>query len=250
MTMLTSDYIRDLVVGFTTNEWVGSEDNRRLHTVRHKALLDQLRTTLTGSQVGDDTVRRFNPGSKPAGRVEAMDLLLRIDRQSSGLACSYGLDSRLCMEDRLLSLSGVMSDEKFPDPLVKSWWAAARVLTRLDAPAYAPHVPCPNEECDTLGSLRVRVEERPEERVAVCTECHMVWAGTADFGMLARWVEWASEHMQGARHWVNDSEVHGYPRELGYLVECEECLPWRKATVSRVAERRERRAEERMRRAG
>jgi hypothetical protein len=166
--------------------------------------------------------------------LDVLAFLGRLDKQSAAMADEAGM-SALPVRARMLELAGHIGHK--PHPVVRSWWATARVLSSHDAPAFVPDVPCPIETCDQRGSLRVRVEEMPQDRVAVCVECRTVWAGAGEFGLLARWVEWAAEHLHGIRHWVNTTSAHGYDEGLGYVVECPECAPWRLGMADREARR-------------
>lgn len=240
---IAADHIRELTQGHTTSErvlapvmrpvpTVGEETKMnpwweawrlewRQHTVTHPALLDQLDVALqTNTAAGGDTVRPA-PGSRPAGRLHVLTFLARVEHQSADLAKDHDLPV-LPIRDRLVQLAGQLGDK--PHPMVKSWWVTARILTCHDSPPFTPNVPCPNEHCDRRGTLRVRVEEHPDDRVATCVECGMVWAGTADFGMLARWVEWAADHLDGPQHVIDGQQ-------------CAECLPWRDGMADREAAR-------------
>ena len=257
-TMTAADHIRELTHGFTTATygptWVPIPTTERgpyrrgsagwtalpgqsIHTVRNAALLDQLRRTVTGSKMTTDGTFHAAYGSKPAGRLDVLAFLHRIDRQSSDLATEHGIPAALPVDDRLSRLAGVLPLE--PHRVVRSWWATARVLTQHDGPPYSPDVPCPVETCERHGSLRVRVQDR----LAVCVECHTVWTDDttdreATFGRLAIWIKWAAEHLSGLRHFVPATdEVGGYPEELGYRIECEECRPERLAMAQRESRR-------------
>lgn len=192
MVLIPSDYVRQLVAGFWTHERPEGWDRR--YFVEHRALLDQLEDTLTGS-TKDGGDLRIVPGSRPAGRIDVLAFLERIQQQSLKLAEEMGLPP-LPLRTRLLRIAAELG--LTPDPVVRSWWVTARVLTSFDSPAYAPNVPCPNEQCERRGSLRVKVGDREDQRQAVCTECHWVWDGPY-FGVFAEWVRWASEHL-GSGH--------------------------------------------------
>lgn len=181
---MVPDYVADLLYPFTTSE--PYPDRPGTHTVRHPALLDQLNNTLTGSTTAGDPVRT-QPGTRPAGRMDVLAFLERLDKQSSELAAELGLE-RSTVRRRLSAISGKLG--LVEHQLVRSWWTTARVLTSFDSPAFAPDVPCP--DCGRRGALRVRVHEREDERAAVCVECHRVWDGP-HFGMLAMWIRHVSD---------------------------------------------------------
>lgn len=264
--LTAADHIRELTQGFTTAahapNWAPTpttnpgpyhQDTRngwvllpgtRIHTVRNPGLLDQLRQTVTGTTMTADGTYTAAYGSKPAGRLDVLAFLHRIDHQSRQLAIDLGFETpdrtrtpgtHLPLTERLHRIAGALPDK--PHPTVRSWWATARVLTQHDGPPFSPRVPCPIETCETHGGLRVRVEER----LAICVECHHVWADDnphheATFGRLAVWIRWASEHLSGLRHWVPATHDNsGYDQAFGYQIECPECAPERRAIATRRA---------------
>lgn len=190
LVLVPSDYIRQLVDGFWTRERPEGWD--RPYLAEHAALLDQLENTLTGSTTGNDTVRTA-VGSRPAGRVDVLSFLERIQGQSLRLAEEMGIDP-LPLRPRLRRIGAGLGLKE--NQQVRSWWVTARVLTSFDSPAFTPDVPCPNEDCERRGTLRVKVGDREDQRMAVCVECHAVWDGPF-FGPFALWVRWASEHLRG-----------------------------------------------------
>lgn len=242
---IAADHIRELVQGFTTTETVTQptlhpdgrwRPVRRHHVVTHPALLDQIETTATGKTTADDPVRGGRTGSKPAGRLDCLAYLHRLDHQSRTLAEKHHIDPDQPLRSRLLALSGIIGDR--PHHTVKAWWATARVLTQHDSPPFAPNVPCP--ECDMRGSLRVRFDPK----VATCVECHGVWDDDdARFGRLALWCEWAAEHLHGSRHLLDRARAdklgveHGYDEAFGYVVVCPDCEFERAAMAEREAAR-------------
>lgn len=251
--LLAADHLRALLEPFTTSvrepNWApvpvvmrppySRADRRgwvllpgdRAHTVTHPGLLDQLARTVTGSTTGDDSVRPA-PGSKPAARLDTLALLERIEKQSAAMAAEHGIPP-LPLRARLSRLSGVIGHTT--NQRVKAWATTARVLTQHDGPPFSPNVPCPQETCERWGTIRVRFDER----VAVCTECGHVWAEDehGSFQMLARWVEWADQHLHGPRHWTTDPDITGYDETLRYQVECTVCATERYERAVREAAR-------------
>jgi hypothetical protein len=199
LVLVPSDYIRQLVDGFWTRERPEGWD--RPFIAHHAALLDQLENTLTGSTTGNDTVRT-TAGSRPAGRVDVLAFLERIQSESLRLADELEVDT-LPLRPRLRRIAGKLGLQ--PEPVVRGWWVTARVLTSFDAPAFIPNVPCPNELCERRGTLRVKVAQRTEECMGVCVECHQVWDGPY-FGVFAQWIRWASDHL-GAGHTCSDCKL-------------------------------------------
>lgn len=226
------EYIDDLVRGFTTFEWVTQpikdddgkwRTKRRMHTVTHPSLLDQIEQTVTGSTT-EGQVFRSNYGPKPAGRLDCIAFLQRLDQQSRDLAKGIGIEPGQPVRERLLRLAGAIGDASHPT--VKSWWATARVLTQHDSAPFAPNEPCP--ECGYRGTLRVRFDPQ----VAICVQCYSMWDGER-FGQLAVWVEWASRHLAGPRHLVPATDYDTADARLGYLETCGECEQERQVLMAR-----------------
>lgn len=187
--LLPSDYVRHLCSGFTTMERPEGWDHP--YVKRHPALLDQLENTLTTSTTAGESVRASSPAGRPAGRIDVLAFLERINSESRDMAFDLGLGT-FPLRQRLRKLApevGITEASVF-----RAWWVSARILTSFDRPAFTPNVPCPNEACERRGSLRVKVEERRSDCIAMCVECHNIWDGSY-FGPLAMWIAWASEHL-------------------------------------------------------
>ncbi|WP_130012152.1 DUF7341 domain-containing protein [Serinicoccus sediminis] len=242
--LLAADHIRELTQHHTTTEkrprrvpvpttigprhhtaWTNDPSgNTELHVVTHPPLLAQLRDAITGSTALSDESAGTRFGSKPAGHLESLDLVARIDRQSTDLANEHGIDQP-DLTKRLLALSGFIGHH--PHRLVRSWWASARVITQHDAPPYRPHAPCP--ACDEPDTLRIRVDDE----LGHCTSCGETWDTTGQpdsrpLALLAQHIRWCTDHeVTRPRHWLTDAG--------GYPVECTECLEFREARATRRA---------------
>jgi hypothetical protein len=185
--LLPSDYVRQLVDGFWTRERI---PGFKPYVAQHASLLDQLENTLTGSTTGTDPVRGPS-GSRPAGRIDVLAFLERIQQQSVELATELKSASAAapCAASPYRRRARAHSRPASP------WMVGnGSGADQLRLPAFTPNVPCPNEKCERRGTLRVKVGDAPEQRMAVCTECHWVWDGPY-FGVFAEWVRWASEHL-------------------------------------------------------
>lgn len=243
--MLPADMIRELIHSYTTHEQgnylhpirvpipnVGNPSNgwTRIvipvngHHINHPPLLDQLEATVTGRTLADDPHGGGGPQSKPAGRIDVLAFLHRIDTSSTKLAEELGTPTRTPLRDRLSKIGAALGTDT--NTTVRGWWITARVLTQHDTPPYSPAVPCPNEDCEKLGTIRVRLDQR----IASCTDCHDVWTHTdGRYQALANWCAWAAEHLNGPRHWTTDTD--------GYPVECTACLATRQEMAKRLTDR-------------
>lgn len=225
-----SDYVNQLIRTRTHTVTIpDGEGGTKKHTTTHPALLDELENNTTTAKVGVEH-HHGDARSKPAGRLDAVALLHRIDREADIVAQRIGSKRVGPLRDRLSSISGTSADV---DPETSSWvrakaqgWVvAAQVITGWDVVPFTPDVPCPFEDCERRGSIKIRVEDQ----VAYCTECGTTW-GPHDIQQLGTYVAWASEHLRGARHWLTDSE--------GFPVECHECLETRQQMGARAVARR------------
>jgi len=206
---------------------------RRRHVVEHGALLAQLlAASQSATAAGDGDLQRSSPRSKPSARIDAIAALQRIERESLWWAQALRTRTRTSLVDRLRGLVGGaghslgLTDERDRtlEKATRSWVSTARVVTGHDSPPYAPHVRCPEESCDRLGGLRVRLSAR----VAVCLECGSSWEDEA-LGRLGIWVEWATEHLAGRHHVVPDDA------EIGVALRpCPECADERAAYADRL----------------
>ena len=228
--MIAADFIRELIRPYTTSEWVTQpaldedgkwRERRRVHTVHHKSLLDQLDAVISGTTLSDTDAGPGAFGSRPAARLDALDTLGRIRRESKELGQVLHLP-RLPLRERLSRIAGHLTDQ--PNGKVKSWWVQARIATQWDSPAWKPKgAPCPIEECEQFGSLRVHLADC----IATCTSCGTTWDNQFAVENLGRHVAWCTEHdLSKPRHWLM-SEEHE-------LVECVECLPVRDAMTERA----------------
>jgi hypothetical protein len=193
---------------------------REAHSTTHPSLIEQLRACTMQSKDGDYAGGAAK--SKPAARLEALDVLRRIDRQSHTLAVELNVD-RPHLYNRLSAIGGAIGNEAHPT--VRSWWIAARCATGWEQPPYQPDVPCPNMECEQRASLRVRVADE----IATCVKCDTTW-DVDSFATLGAYIRWASEHLTGKEHVLYDTD--------GYPVKCEECALERQAMADRRAARK------------
>lgn len=226
-----SDYIAQLIRPRKhTATYTTDDGQRRTHSLTHPPLLDELQHNTTTAKAGASAdYTHGDARSKPAGRLDAVALLQRIDRQADSIAKTIGSRRIGTLAQRLSSISGTIADHD-PDTTawalskVRGWVIGAQVITGWDVPPYVPDVPCGVEDCEKRGSIRIRLEEQ----VAYCVECGTHW-GPEQINQLGRYVAWASEHLRGARHWLTDDE--------GYPIECTECLATREEMAARTIAR-------------
>lgn len=209
----------------------GPNNTTRTHTTHHPALLEELDTNTTTAKVGVEK-NHSDPRSKPAGRLDAVALLHRIDKEASHIATRIGSHQTGTLAKRLSSISGTLADADqdttaWARTKIRGWVIGAQVITGWDTVPFTPDVPCPDTECERRGSIRIRVEDQ----VAYCVECGYHW-GPSDILQLGTYVSWASEHLRGSRHWLTDDE--------GFPVECMDCLSTRQEMAERAVERRSR----------
>lgn len=219
--MLSADYLAELVVPYQTRTWVSQPERtpsgvmrtrRRAHVVQHLGLLDQVEETISGSTMGHEEFSGGVAASKPAARLECIDYIARVNRESAALAVKMDL-MYLPLRPRLLGMS-----DQLAVAVARDWWSAARIITQHDAAPVSPNVPCGNSSCDRRQSMRLRLEDR----IAVCVECHSVWSDDAEdesmtFGRLTLWIQWAAMHLNGPA--------------------CPECIPEREQMAIRAKTR-------------
>lgn len=168
--MLASDHIRELLYPFSSFEIVMGG----VHRVRHLGLLDQIQQTVTSGGVRDQSGHAAY-GSRPAGRIECLDYLSRVERQSRQMLDRPGLRTRLRELSVILGLT--------QNARVRSWWVSARVLTQHDIPSHVITTVCPS--CDHFVTIHVRLNPN----VAFCVGCGETWTEER-FYELGEWVRW------------------------------------------------------------
>lgn len=151
------------------------------HYTQAPALLTQLEHSSPSSSADARGAAGF--GSRPAARLEALDTLMHIDKQSSAWIRRLGHDdpgSTIACVIRLGSLypSAGDRDQTAIARDVRSWYNQARITTGYDSPAWRPDNTCPL--CNEKGSLRVKLADR----TALCIGCWETWDGIT-IGLLA-----------------------------------------------------------------
>jgi hypothetical protein len=175
----------------------------RFHATRVPSLLHQLEHAAPS---GEGLGRSGAYESRPVARVEALDVLVVLDREAARWVRMLGEDDP-GYTDRCLTLLGSLLPrlrhcETRPrlgccpfheiERDVRRWWTQARIVTGWDNQPWRPDVTCPN--CTKRGGLRIRLAER----VGMCTECHESWT-PADYQSLADHVREESMAKLGRR---------------------------------------------------
>jgi hypothetical protein len=154
---------------YTTDLIAGTRWSRN-HTTRVPSLLDQLEHSMPSSQGESSGARGFE--SRPVARLEALDALIRIDRDSADWCTVLDPDRAVPLVDGAASYVWVTAAAgRALSPRqgrhgrtaivccpwhrvesdIRSWWAQARILAGWDSPAWQPHASCPL--CGQAGSL-------------------------------------------------------------------------------------------------
>jgi hypothetical protein len=186
----------------------GRKRGARYHVTTHPPLLVQLSAASTPkASVESGTMRPAT--SKPAAALDAVDTLLRIDRDAAAWLRALGQDDPgnviRCVRELGALAAGLhhcgratpRRDENGwascctyhqVEDDVRRWRSWARVTTRWDLPPWRPHNTCPL--CGSRGTLWVRVADR----TAMCTGegCWQFW-DEATFGLLV-------EHIRAENH--------------------------------------------------
>lgn len=169
-------------------------------TERHRTislpLIEQLQSAVatTGAIAGG--AHAF--ASKPAARVDAIDVLQDIERETGSWLRRLNLPLEdkhgrpLALADRIRAAAANASDDMHRD--LRSWWIRARTVTGWDAPSWRPDNTCPL--CSVKGGLRVRLDAQ----TAACIECGEGW-DSATIGLLA-------DHIRAENH-EDDVEAEG-----------------------------------------
>lgn len=154
------------------------------HITRHPSLLDQLRAAGNGDKVGAEGAMAGGYESRPAARLEALDVLRTIASGADDwIVRHFTAESRSTIEGNLHALVGLAAaaDTALRSRLAhdaRSWLTLARVVTGWDSAPWRPRASCP--VCEHVGDLRVRLDER----VAACLHCKEAWT-PATIGLLA-----------------------------------------------------------------
>lgn len=158
--------------------WDASRHRKyKIYTVDHQPLLVELaRCVVPRTCVVDGDERGGVPyfGSRPAARLDAIDLLARI-RGDVGEWCmrlDLGTRRAVASDLRLMLVAALKVSNETLGRMAsdaRGWANSAKVITGEESAAYAPHVDCP--ACGEVGGIRIRLSER----LGVCLKCGAHW---------------------------------------------------------------------------
>lgn len=156
----------------------------RAHTTEQPSLLDQLR--LGGAAVAEDAAGRGAFESRPPNAFDCFARLRDIEAGSAWwVSVAWRMPLRPDVEGNLHVMVGRATDPALRDvdlrevaADVRRWHTWASVLTGWKTPPWTPRASCPH--CGTVGSLRVRLDEKQ----AACMACDATW-DEATIGLLA-----------------------------------------------------------------
>jgi hypothetical protein len=214
------DHIRELTVEHSQREdyeWQEATWNghafvphgpivSKVHWVKIPALIVQLEGArdILGSE--GEQGGRGAPTSKPATRLEAIDMLALIDRECAAWLEQLGATTipantvrRLNRLHGLYPAAGAGERAELEGD-VKSWWHQARIVTGWDMPAFKPTgARCP--VCETTNTLRVKLDG------ALCVEakCRTRWDAT-EVGLLGEHVRTEMERIAAEKAAAQDEE--------------------------------------------
>lgn len=172
---------------------LGYHPSYDLVVIHHLSLLEQLRIAVSGSARADGASGPSFSSRAPI-RLDALDVLERIEREARAWVKSLGGKCRATVEGNLWFLSGATADLDVVellddlDSAARSWEVGAAVTSGWDAPAWRPHVPC--MACDQSDTLRVRAEQTPSgwSPRAYCVECGAAW-DVSNIGVLGNHIQ-------------------------------------------------------------
>jgi len=159
-----------------TPDWL--TDNHRTISL---PLLEQLTSAIATTGAIEGGAHTFT--SKPAARIDAIDVLQAIETEALSWCrrlhlptmdkrTGHQLDVRTLVRSAAANAGDTISRD------LRSWWIRARTVTGWDSPSWRPDNTCPL--CTVKGGLRVRLDAQ----TAMCVECGEGWdSGT--IGLLA-----------------------------------------------------------------
>lgn len=166
--LLTNPFVSRTKVDY----WHGNNRRTRVWEVRFPSLLAQLESAKRPgeSYVEPGSGSHGKPGSRPPARLEAIHLELAITAWAADMVWKARRPVREETAANLRALVGAYTaeDTSVLAPL-RRWVGSAKVLAGWSLPPRRLEAACP--QCNTVGSLRVRLDEAS----ACCVECRATW---------------------------------------------------------------------------
>jgi hypothetical protein len=162
----------------------------KVHRVTAPPLLWQLANNHQGGATDNE---RSGSGyqSRPAARIESLDVLMRIDREASAKVRELGQDDDRDTVGLVQMIAGLLpgqgeAETRDLETLVHRWYVLARVATGWDSPLWRPRYTCP--VCQNLGSLaeHLRQENGEEDTPVEDTSLEYVSEDTPIEGLVLR----------------------------------------------------------------
>jgi hypothetical protein len=168
---------------------------RRIWTTTQPGLLAALWQAVAPARTTTDDDSSNNSGfrSAPPLCVEALSRHTQIQIATVRWCWSLHIELRDTTDSNIRALVGAAGnlDSDTQHALLdelRQWRTWAAVMTGWQAPAYAPHVPCPNPDCQRADTLRVNLDRQ----TALCIACRTTW-DRDNIGILADYIRASTE---------------------------------------------------------
>lgn len=144
-------------------------------------LLEQLTSAIATTGAIEGGAHTF--ASKPAARVDAIDVLQAIETEAQTWCRTLQLpiadkQTGMPLEVRALVRAAAANAGDRMTADLRTWWIRARTVTGWDSPSWRPDNTCPL--CGIKGGLRVRLDAQ----TGMCVECGEGW-DSSTIGLLA-----------------------------------------------------------------
>lgn len=148
----------------------------RGYTSVQDGLLTQLAEVAQNPVNGDQPSGRPEPSSRPPVNLDALSRYTVITIAVTRWCWSLRIEIRDTVESNVRALVGAaggLDDDTAAALLAEmmTWMGWAADLTGWRTSPYSPYVPCPEEDCRRIGTLRVDLARRR----AKCVACRSTW---------------------------------------------------------------------------
>jgi hypothetical protein len=199
-----TDLVRSRMHTQEISAYVDKEWRSKRRQIEIPSLLDQLQAVFVSSS-GEHAGSGF--ASRPNARIDAMDVLMRIDTEAGNWIDHLGHTIEPELRDNLRWLNQQAPNMTDPEQLhdlaldSRGWATWARVVTGWEVPAFRPNNTCPL--CAQRGGLRIRVGD--DNAQGMCVHCGEHWT-PATIGLLAEHILVESD--TPARQWIELDPLH------------------------------------------